>query len=47
MSILTQRYTSSPESAFDYDIRRFNETNNIEQYIIDEGEKTVIRNFLV
>ena len=45
MSILTQRYTSSPESAFDYDIRRFNETNNIEQYIIDEGKRQLSETF--
>ena len=29
MSILTQRYTSSPESMFDYDIRRLNEAPDI------------------
>ena len=45
MSILTQRYTSSPESAFDYDIRRFNETNNIEQYIIDEEKRQLSETF--
>ena len=33
MSILTGRYTSSPESMFDYDIRRLNETDNIEKYM--------------
>ena len=36
MSIITQRYTSSPESAFDYDIRRLNDNSNIEKYIIEE-----------
>lgn len=45
MSILTQRYTSSPESAFDYDIRRFNETNNIEQYIVDEEQRQLSETF--
>ena len=30
MSILTQRYTSSPEFAFDYDIRRLNDNQDIE-----------------
>lgn len=45
MSILTQRYTSSPESAFDYDIRRFNESNNIEQYIIDEEKRQLSETF--
>ena len=33
MSIITQRYTSSPESQFDLDIRRFNEAEDIEQYV--------------
>lgn len=32
-SILTQRYSSSPESRFDYDVKRLNETDNIEDYI--------------
>lgn len=36
MSILTQRYTSSPESAFDYDIRRFNAAEDIIDAIEDE-----------
>ena len=45
MSILTQRYTSSPESAFDYDIRRFNETNNIEKYIIEEEQRQLSETF--
>lgn len=36
MSILTQRYTSSPESAFDYDIRRLNAAENIIDVIEDE-----------
>lgn len=39
MSILTGRYTGSPESAFDYDIKRIKE-RDIENYIanIEEGE---------
>lgn len=39
MSILTGRYTGSPESAFDYDIKRIKE-GDIEEYIsnIEEGE---------
>lgn len=39
MSILTGRYTGSPESAFDYDIKRVKE-RDIEDYIanIEEGE---------
>lgn len=45
MSILTQRYTSSPESAFDYDIRRFNETDDIEQYIVDEERRQLSETF--
>ncbi len=36
MSIITQRYTSSPESQFDLDIRRLNEAENIIQYIDEE-----------
>lgn len=36
MSILTQRYTSSPESMFDYDIRRLNDSENIIDYIDEE-----------
>ena len=39
MSIITQRYTSSPESQFDLDIRRLNEATDIEQYIKDEEER--------
>lgn len=39
MSIITQRYTSSPESQFDLDIRRLNEADNIIQYIKDEEER--------
>lgn len=39
MSIITQRYTSSPESQFDLDIRRLNEVDNIIQYIKDEEER--------
>lgn len=45
MSILTQRYTSSPESAFDYDIRRFREANNIEQYIVAEEQRQLSDTF--
>lgn len=36
MSIITQRYTSSPESQFDLDIRRLNEAQDLVQYIDDE-----------
>ena len=39
MSIITQRYTSSPESQFDLDIRRLNESTDIEQYILEEEER--------
>ena len=39
MSIITQRYTSSPESQFDLDIRRLNESEDIIQYIRDEEER--------
>ncbi len=36
MSILTQRYASAPESAFDYDIRRLNNNEDILSVIDDE-----------
>lgn len=36
MSILTQRYTSSPESQFDYDVRHFNAAEDIIDAIEDE-----------
>lgn len=39
MSILTQRYTSSPESAFDYDIRRLNNNDDILAVIDDEIDR--------
>lgn len=39
MSIITQRYTSSPESQFDLDIRRLNEAKDLVQYINDEMER--------
>lgn len=39
MSIITQRYTSSPESQFDLDIRRLNESEDIIKYIKDEEER--------
>ena len=39
MSIITQRYTSSPESQFDLDIRRLNEADDIVQYIKKEEER--------
>lgn len=40
LSILTGRYSSSPESAFDYDIKRMVEAEDIEAYIknIEAGE---------
>lgn len=39
MSIITQRYTSSPESMFDYDIRRLNGAENILSYMHEEEER--------
>lgn len=36
MSILTQRYTSSPESAFDLDVRRLNTADEIVEFMEDE-----------
>lgn len=40
LSILTGRYSSSPESWFDYDIKRFNESEDIEKLVknVEEGE---------
>lgn len=45
MSILTQRYSSSPESQFDSDIRKLNEANNIEQYIYEEESRQLSENY--
>ena len=45
MSILTQRYTSSPESMFDYDIRKLNEAESIEEYIKQEEERQLHETF--
>lgn len=45
MSIITQRYTSSPESQFDLDIRRLNEAEDIVQYIKDEEERRLSDTF--
>lgn len=40
LSMLTGRYSSSPESAFEYDIKRIWESQNVEDYIqnVEEGE---------
>mgnify|MGYP005806336887 CR=1 FL=1 len=38
LSILTGRYSGSPESAFDYDIKRFNSYENPLEYIENEEE---------
>ena len=40
LSILTGRYSSSPESWFDYDIKRFNESNDVEALVrnVEDGE---------
>ena len=38
LSILTGRYSGSPESAFDYDIKRFNSYDNPLEYIENEEE---------
>lgn len=45
MSILTQRYSSSPESQFDVDIRRLSETSDIERYIKEEEERQLSENY--
>lgn len=40
LSILTGRYSGSPESTFEYDVRHFDETTNGEAYLrsVEEGE---------
>ncbi|MDN4075137.1 GmrSD restriction endonuclease domain-containing protein [Fictibacillus terranigra] len=40
LSMLTGRYSGSPESMFEYDVRRFNSSNNVEDYVknVEEGE---------
>jgi hypothetical protein len=45
MSIITQRYTSSPESQFDFDIRRLNEAPDIIEYIEEELGRQLTDNF--
>lgn len=41
MSIITQRYTSSPESKFDLDIRRLTESSDAIKYIDEELERNL------
>ncbi len=40
LSILTGRYSGSPESMFEYDVRRFQQVENVEKYVqnVEEGE---------
>jgi len=45
MSILSQRYTSSPESMFDYDIRKLNEAEDIISYMEEEINREASDNF--
>ena len=45
MSILTQRYASAPESAFDYDIRRLNNNEDILTVIDDEIDRQLNETF--
>lgn len=45
MSVITQRYTSSPESQFDLDIRRLNEAQDIVQYIKEEEDRELNETF--
>ena len=45
MSIITQRYTSSPESKFDEDIRKLNDSENVSQYIEEELNREMSDNF--
>jgi hypothetical protein len=45
MSILTQRYASAPESAFDYDIRRLSNSEDILTVIDDEIDRQLNETF--
>lgn len=45
MSIISQRYTSSPESKFDEDIRKLSGSNDIEQFINEELDREMSDNF--
>lgn len=45
MSIITLRYTSSPESKFDLDIRKFDVSEDIVQYINEELERQLGETF--
>lgn len=45
MSILTQRYASAPESAFDYDIRRLSNSEEILTVIDDEIDRQLNETF--
>ena len=45
MSILTQRYASAPESAFDYDIRRLSNSEGILTVIDDEIDRQLNETF--
>ena len=45
MSILTQRYTSSPESAFDYDIRKLTSADDIVATIDEEIDRQLNETF--
>lgn len=45
MSIITQRYTSSPESQFDFDIRRLNDAEDIVEYIHEEETRRLSNAF--
>ena len=40
LSILTGRYSNSPESAFDYDIKKFRDAENIERFVqeVESGD---------
>lgn len=45
MSIVTQRYTSSPESKFDEDIRKLNSAVDVVSFIEEELEREMSENF--
>ena len=45
MSIITQRYTSSPESKFDEDIRKLNDSDDVLQCIEEEFNREMSDNF--
>ena len=46
LSMLTGRYSGSPESMFDYDVRRFDQAEDVEKYVKNVEEGELSRGFL-